>query len=67
MIPTTNKAGEANFTENIQLFANAQAAPEKFNLYKGLQLMAARIAEQSDQIKSLERQLQEVLKILKSR
>ncbi len=52
----TNTAKKC-FAENIQLFANAQTQPEKFNLYNGLHGLAEAIESCERQIAQIEHNL----------
>jgi len=56
----TEKLGEACFSENLNLFVNAQTNPEKYNLYKGLQAMSKTIESLVIHVQTLEMQLNEV-------
>ena len=62
-----DKAGALHFAENLRLFSNTTTQAEKFNLYGGLKNMALIIHQQNDRIAGLEKQLQEIIKLLKSK
>ncbi|MDO9530883.1 MAG: hypothetical protein Q7O12_01965 [Deltaproteobacteria bacterium] len=53
----TNTAKKC-FAENLQLFANAQSQPEKFNLYNGLHGLAEAIESLESRIAQIEHNLQ---------
>lgn len=54
-----NQFGEPCFAENLQLFANAQTQPEKFNHYNGLKSMAQGLQALSQEVYRLRQQLDE--------
>jgi hypothetical protein len=45
------------FGENIQLFADARAQPEKFNLYNGLSQMAQALQDLEQEVQRLRREV----------
>ena len=67
MATDLEKSGAAHFAENQKLFSSTQTEKEKFNLYGGLGNMARTIQQQGEQIARLEKQLAEVIKLLKQR
>jgi hypothetical protein len=48
------------FVENVQLFANAQTEPEKYNLYVGPANLAEGIADMEAELSSIRRELQQL-------
>jgi hypothetical protein len=54
-------AGQACFVENVKLFGTDPVkAPEKFNLYKGLALLAKAIADLDTRLNELEAELSQL-------
>lgn len=48
------------FVENIQLFANAQTEPEKYNLYNGLVNLVEGMADMEAELSSVRRELEQL-------
>ena len=48
------------FTENLNLFGNAQTDPEKFNLYNGLSNMAQSLQALEQEVQRLRREIDEL-------
>lgn len=49
---------ERQFAENFNLFGNAQVAPEKFNLYKGLANLARALGAIESRLERLEKRVE---------
>lgn len=54
------KLASSCFLENIQLFANPQTEPEKYNLYRGLAAMAEIVEAAHLQLYSIETRLDSI-------
>ena len=53
-------AAKKCFSENVQLFGNAQTQPEKFNHYNGLYNMAEALQSLQDEVQRLRREVDDL-------
>ncbi|MCZ6446407.1 MAG: hypothetical protein O6758_09520 [Planctomycetota bacterium] len=57
---TDSQTAEKCFAENLELFASAERAPEKHNLYAGLLNLARSISDWSNRVASIESRLERI-------
>ncbi len=52
---TKSSTAQRCFEENLKFFSNAKSEPEKYNLYKGLAMLAQAIQDMENDIRIIKR------------